>query len=104
MSRLPLKQLKRLPFKTRSGVVLGRVRDCLIETEGQQIMQYIVAARPFATKTFLIGRDQILSIQSDAVIVDDAAAASAKAETSLPHKSRTAQTGPVALRDEAGEI
>lgn len=97
MPRLPLKQLKRLPVKTRSEKFIGRVRDVVLETEGQSIMQYTVAPSSFSAKTYLIGRDQIIAIQSDAIIVDDMVMTKNE-EKLLSQKAGPVRPEPIAMR------
>lgn len=63
--------LKNLLVQTMSGVVLGNVKNIILETEGQTVLQYEVG-NLFAKK-YLISREQVLSIDDQKMIVDDSA-------------------------------
>lgn len=95
--RLTLKQLKVLPVKTVSGVRLGHVQDVTLETEGQIISQYRV--KPFlSVKEYCIGRDQIVRIDAEALVVDDAVARETPAAKSA--KRAPISPEPIAMRKE----
>ncbi len=99
MPRLPYKQLKRLPVQTKSGKTLGRVRDIVIETEGQLVAQYLVAPTALSSKTYLIGRDQIIAIQAAAIIVADSAVTE-NSRNPLQQKSDSMRPEAIAMREE----
>src|SRR3989338_1160191 len=64
-----------LPVYARSGQYLGHIHGFDVEVESQTIHRYRVksglAINPFA-KELIIGREQIISIGPDKMIVDDA--------------------------------
>lgn len=68
--RISFKRLKQLPVETASGFRLGRVLDCILEVDGQLVAQYVVRAHLFAEDR-LIGRDQVLSMTSERMVVED---------------------------------
>ncbi|MBI4415185.1 MAG: PRC-barrel domain-containing protein [Candidatus Kerfeldbacteria bacterium] len=69
--RAKAKQLLGLPVETASGAPLGRVRDCIFDTESHTIIQYEVrGTNPFA-KERLIGAHQVVSISREKMVVED---------------------------------
>lgn len=68
--RISFKRLKRLPVETISGERLGTVFDCILEIDGQLIAQYVVRNRLFGTER-LVGRDQIVSISRERIVVEN---------------------------------
>ncbi len=69
--RFSLKQLKRLPVETQSGMVLGRVFDLILEAESQSIVQYIVKPSFFSAQIYAVHRDQVLSMNNEKIMVED---------------------------------
>ena len=67
--RINYKNLKLLPVETKSGQVLGYIKDIVLETEGQSVVQYEVGN--LFGKKYLVGREQVLSIDESKIIVDD---------------------------------
>jgi len=66
-----LRQLKKLPVITKSGMKLGKVSDINFLVDTQTIFQYIVRPSFLSGRIFLIKTNQVLEI-SDRIIVDDA--------------------------------
>jgi sporulation protein YlmC with PRC-barrel domain len=67
------KQLIGLPVVTKSGIKLGRIVNCLVDTDSQSILQYTVKEGLVAgRKILLINRSQVFSIDFDKMVVDDA--------------------------------
>lgn len=71
--RITLKQLKKMTVETISGAVLGKVQDIVFDTEGQNIIQYIVKSGTLTTEEHLISRDQVVRFEEKKVIVYDTA-------------------------------
>ncbi len=71
--RIAFKQLKKMKVETLSGTNLGKVHDIIFDTEGQNIIQYIVKLGTLATEENLISRDQIVRFEDKKVIVYDTA-------------------------------
>ncbi len=69
--RISYKQLKSLTVETVSGTKLGHVHDLILDTDGQLVAQYDVKSAIIAGKEYLVGRDQVVSITADKLIVDD---------------------------------
>lgn len=67
--RISLSQLKKLPVETKSGSALGKVKDVVLEIEGQSVVQYEVGG--LVGKKYLIGREQVISIDDKKMIVED---------------------------------
>lgn len=67
--RLTLSQLKKLAVETKSGFALGKVKDIVLETDGQTILQYEVGN--YFGKKYLISREQVVGIDEEKIIVDD---------------------------------
>lgn len=70
--KFSLKELKRLSVETKSGIVLGKIVDFLLESDGGVIYQYKVKGSFFSTKEFLVNREQIIEITEEKMIVYDA--------------------------------
>ncbi len=69
-----LRQLKKLPVVTKSGIKLGKISEINFLLETQSIYQYVVRSSFFSDRIFLIQVNQVLEI-SDKIIVDDAVVA-----------------------------
>ena len=69
------KTLLKLPVYTKSGTHLGRLIGFEFETENQMIINYRVRpkgiTRRILKSPFLIGREQVISITDEKMIVDD---------------------------------
>ncbi len=68
-------QLLKLPVFTKSGIKLGKVAGFRFETESQIITHYEVAPKGMAARLvggdFLIGREQVISVDDEKMVVDD---------------------------------
>ncbi|PLX26474.1 hypothetical protein C0581_04395 [Candidatus Parcubacteria bacterium] len=69
--RIHLSELKRLSVETKSGNVLGKIKDIIVEVDGQMIAQYIVKPTMLGRTQYIINRDQIIGVQNKKLIVDD---------------------------------
>ena len=67
--RINFSQLKTLSVQTKSGIVLGKVKDLVLEIEGQTILQYEVGG--LVGKKYFINREQVLNIDEEKMIVED---------------------------------
>ncbi len=67
--RIDLKKLMKLQVQTKSGKELGHVRDIVLETEGQNILQY--EAGNLLGRKYLISREQVVSIDEKKMVVED---------------------------------
>lgn len=94
--RLTLKQLKKMTVETISGTLLGKVQDVIFDTEGQNIIQYIVKSGTLTTEEHLISRDQVVRFEEKKVIVYDTA--NKKKERSMEKIIPTVVEG-VSMRD-----
>ena len=72
--RLTFKQLKKMTVETLSGATLGRVHDIIFDTEGQNIIQYMVKAGTLSKEELLISRDQVVRFEEKKMTVYDTAA------------------------------
>jgi hypothetical protein len=61
----------KLPVETRSGVVLGKVYDCELETAGGGIVLYKVRSHLLGGRHYLLKPLQIKEISTSKIIVDD---------------------------------
>jgi sporulation protein YlmC with PRC-barrel domain len=70
-------QLYNLPVETESGIRLGRVVDVEVDPESHIIHTYLVRpsrlTHPLVRGCLRVGRSQVIAIQSDRIIVEDAA-------------------------------
>lgn len=94
--RITLKQLKKMTVETISGTLLGKVQDLIFDTEGQNIIQYVVKSGTLTTEEHLISRDQVVRFEEKKVIVYDTA--NKKKERSLEKIIPTVPEG-ISLRD-----
>ena len=69
--RIHLSELKRLSVETKSGNVLGKIKDIVFEIDGQLIAQYIVKSSMIGGKEYIINRDQVVNFKDGKMIVDD---------------------------------
>ena len=84
---IDLKKLLHLPVLTRSGIKLGKITNAEIDADPQTIIKYHVSAGPFSDKNYIIDRSQVLEIETDKMVVDDAtvrATAEVKKEQATP--------------------
>lgn len=70
--RISYKKLKKLPVETTSGEVLGHVDDVVVDVDTHEVAQYEVKASILSSKRYLIARQQVISITSEKMVVDDA--------------------------------
>jgi uncharacterized protein YrrD len=96
--RISYGQLKKLPVETKSGDMLGHVGDVVIDVDGQNIAQYEVKSSMLSTKKYIISREQVVSITSKKVIVEDAVVS--QKEDRLQMKKSEARPEAVAMREE----
>ena len=73
------KNLIGLPVQTKSGLLLGKIRSFEIESETQTISRYVVKSRNLISKLLseevreiIIGRNQVISIDEERMVVGDA--------------------------------
>jgi len=68
--------LLKLPVETKSGVRLGRVAGFEFDVENQAVLRYRVRPKGLAArmlkKPFLVAREQVLSIDAEKMVVEDA--------------------------------
>lgn len=76
MAILDDKTLLRLPVETKSGARLGRVAGFEFDAAAQAILRYRVRPRGLAAgmlgRPLLVAREQVLSIDAEKMVVDDA--------------------------------
>jgi sporulation protein YlmC with PRC-barrel domain len=68
--RLSYKALKKYTVRTLSGMVLGRVRDVIVDTESQSVLQYEVS-RTGIGDPLLIHCSQVVRFEDQEMIVED---------------------------------
>lgn len=69
--RILWRQLTSLPVETLSGKHLGHIVDVVIDSETLNILQLIVRSSLIRRAKYHIGHDQVVRIESRAVIVAD---------------------------------
>ena len=89
---IPWEKLNNLPVETRSGRELGRVNGLDVETESSLVKNYRVKGNGFFANKFIISRDQVISINEEKMVVDDAAV-SVKSEVVEKVQAIKTQTG-----------
>lgn len=94
------KTLKTLSVKTKSGQVLGHVRDFILQTDGQSILQYEVGG--LFSKKYLISREQVLSIDSEKMVVEDGVVGVEIGLGLSGEEGKKMDMEPVVMREEIG--
>ncbi len=79
------KKLIGLPVETKSGLLLGKIKNFEVETETQQIARYTVKTRNLIdnllsekTSELVIGRAEVVSLGEEKMVVEDAVAGEAE--------------------------
>ncbi len=72
--RINFKKIKALTVTTASGLVLGHVKDAVIDSEAQVLVQYEVHSPILRHETYLINREQVVRITESEMVVDDSIA------------------------------
>ncbi|MEK7623866.1 MAG: PRC-barrel domain-containing protein [Patescibacteria group bacterium] len=94
--RITLKQIKSLPVETASGTALGHVHDLVIDIDTHFIVQYEVHSSLLSGhRSYLINREQVLSVTKEKIVVADTAAT----ENAKPASGKAGiQPEPIAMR------
>lgn len=75
MAFLDDKTLLKLPVVTKSGAALGRVAGFEFDVDAHAILRYRVRPHGLAARLLkrplLVGREQVLSIDAEKMVVDD---------------------------------
>jgi sporulation protein YlmC with PRC-barrel domain len=94
------KKLIGLPVETKSGLLLGKIKNFEIDSETQTVRQYIVKSRSLMKKLLseevselVVGRSQVISIEEEKMIVED----SVVGETETARLSRSVREDAPAL-------
>ena len=72
--KLPWSVLHKLEVMTESGVTLGYIHGITVDTQTHQVLQYEVNPKfpvGFFRKPLLISFDQVISMNLEAMVVDD---------------------------------
>ena len=67
-----LHNLKNLPVFTQSGIMLGQIDDLNIQIEDHYVKNYQVSSGFFRVKKYLIKPEQIVEINKEKIVVEDA--------------------------------
>lgn len=70
--RIAWDTLVTLPVVTESGQTLGRIVGCTLETDGHSVCSYDVRPSLLTRHHLLVGREQVVAILTDKVVVKDA--------------------------------
>ncbi len=69
-----------LPVITKGGLLLGKIKSFEVDAENQTIERYVVKSRSLVGKLLgeplgrlIIGRNQVISIDQDKMVVEDGA-------------------------------
>jgi len=85
-------ELKKLKVETKSGVFLGKIKNVIIDTDSQIILQYEVGN--LFNREYLISQEQVLFIDNQKMIVDDS---EVKNENIIIDKKIDVESGEVAV-------
>ena len=86
--RLSFKQLKKMPVRTMSDALLGKVSDIIFDTNGQEIIQYEVRSSSIGGEVYLISRDQVARFEDKKMVVYD---------TAIKKKEKQAESFPTVI-------
>lgn len=96
--RISTEQLTHLPVETASGTELGHIKNLILDTDSQSVLQYEV--RPSGIVGSLIGdsllidRGSVRAITAEKIVVDDSVAAQdEKARESKKPQNKEAPAG-----------
>ncbi len=92
--KISLRQLKNMRVETELGLSLGRVKDVVMQTDGQHVEQYIVGK--IFGEGFVISRDHIVRFEKDKMIVEDSVVTEHK---KIEHKKSGHHPEAVVMRD-----
>ena len=90
------KELRNVPVETKSGNILGKLSGYVLDSGSHKVIQYVVKkAHPLAKilpSELLVHTDQVVSIEKDKIVVDDAVelASEREAVVSAKHVPGTA--------------
>lgn len=95
--RITYSEFKKKRVETQSGIVLGEVRDLVLDVESFELVQLKVKGSALKRKEYLIHIAQIKRVEEKRIVVSDAAISKEKsdAESVLPGAAES-----VALRGE----
>ena len=96
--RIDWNKFKKLNVETKSGAVLGKVKNFILQTDGQNIVQY-EASKLFGKK-YLINRDQVLNIDDKKIVVEDNIENVGSSRELIRMKNKKIDMNPVAMREE----
>ena len=77
-------------------MVLGHVKDIVLETEGQSAMQYEVGG--LVGKKYLISREQVINFSENKMIVEDNVI---RIESKIEIEKANIDVSPVTMRSES---
>ena len=93
------KELRNVPVETKSGTMLGKLSGYIMDSGSHMVVQYVVKkAHPLAKilpSELLIHSDQVISIEPDKIVVDDAVEAASEREAVASAKHATGTTAPI---------
>lgn len=81
--QINLRALLGLQVVTESGTRIGKLTDVVLQTDTHAVATYVVRARLFGGREFLIKPAQVKKILADRLVVEDAALASAVPEQKI---------------------
>lgn len=102
------KELRNVPVETKSGTVLGKLSGYVMDSGSHKVIQYVVKkAHPLAKilpSELFVHSDQVISIEQDRIVVDDAVETASEKEAVASAKHATGTTAPITRTVEsAGE-
>jgi len=84
--RISYSEFKKKRVETQSGIVLGEIKDLILDVESYSLVQIKVKGSALKRKEYLIHIAQIKRIEEKRIVVSDAAVSKEKsdADTVLP--------------------
>lgn len=93
------KELRNVPVETKNGIVLGKLSGYVMDGESHRVVQYVVKKAHSLAKILpselLVHSDQVISIASDKIIVDDAVKTASEREAVVSAKHATGTAAPI---------
>lgn len=82
--------------ETERGVRVGRARDLVVDIDSWQVVQIVVRSGWLRTRTYLVHRNQIVSVSEQKIIVHDSVLRAERPETG---EALAADVEPVVMRE-----
>ncbi len=101
-------ELRGIPVITRSGQKLGKLSAYVIDAEHHEVAQYVVTRSSLLARILpdelLVHRSQVVSLDSEMMVVDDNVITEKAAERKMAHPAETAPASGASASTAASTI